>query len=433
MRRSTIVLGLLVVVAAAGLAVLGSGKGSLGHQRRPELVVAVYSSEEGDAIASLAGRYEAADITIVALPYEALRQRLRNTVAGDKSIYDVVAVDDPWMPELGPHLLELRDLPPSLVDDLIPACLRLGRDPFPDGPIKGLPWTGNTLLLFYRKDLLEAAGYSTPPATWDGLLEAAEKVEKASPGVAGFSVMTKPSTVMVTGFLPILWSDGSEILAEEHGRHDRVVLGRSDLAEQTAHAIRQYARQVELSPPGSLEYDRVESTASFIAGASAMELNWPVVIDSIESRLPRRADGSRIWGIAAPPDRFGRVASVAGLWFLSVPQGARDPRAARDFIVWLLEHQKDAALMGNPPTRRSVYTALGGEAQFFYFPVLERVLEDAIPRPRTPHWDDVETAIARELTFVLAGSRDPDRATAELQDQLERIVEPSPSAPPAPP
>jgi multiple sugar transport system substrate-binding protein len=47
-----------------------------------------------------------------------------------------------------------------------------------EGKVYGVPWYTDAGLLYYRKDLLEKAGYSGPPATWDELQEMANKVKQ---------------------------------------------------------------------------------------------------------------------------------------------------------------------------------------------------------------------------------------------------------------
>ena len=44
-----------------------------------------------------------------------------------------------------------------------------------DGKVYGVPWFTDAGMLYYRQDLLEEAGFSEPPATWEELEEMAQK------------------------------------------------------------------------------------------------------------------------------------------------------------------------------------------------------------------------------------------------------------------
>ena len=46
-----------------------------------------------------------------------------------------------------------------------------------DGKTWGVPWFTDAGMLFYRRDLLERAGFSEPPTTWDEMKEMARKVK----------------------------------------------------------------------------------------------------------------------------------------------------------------------------------------------------------------------------------------------------------------
>src|SRR3712207_9419812 len=47
----------------------------------------------------------------------------------------------------------------------------------PDNKLYGLPKDHNTLAMFYNKDMLQQAGVTTPPKTWDELRAAAQKLK----------------------------------------------------------------------------------------------------------------------------------------------------------------------------------------------------------------------------------------------------------------
>ena len=46
-----------------------------------------------------------------------------------------------------------------------------------DGRTWGIPWYADTRLLFYRSDLLRAAGFAAPPRDWAGWLAAMRAVK----------------------------------------------------------------------------------------------------------------------------------------------------------------------------------------------------------------------------------------------------------------
>src|SRR5215469_4220941 len=84
--------------------------------------------------------------------------------------YDVLFMDEPWVPPLSEFLLPLNERVKALdVADFVPTTLQAGAF---QGTQYALPVDPNVQILAYRKDLFEQKGLK-PPATWDDLLAAA--------------------------------------------------------------------------------------------------------------------------------------------------------------------------------------------------------------------------------------------------------------------
>lgn len=131
-RWMTLIVPILVVILIFGCTQQGSsGK---------PLKIAINAGPEGDAIKQLvANGYPKGKIEIIELPYQSLREQLITVLKEKQSSFDIVMVDDPWFPQLAPNLRELRGVPQSLISDIVPACLKLGLDPYPNGKLRALP------------------------------------------------------------------------------------------------------------------------------------------------------------------------------------------------------------------------------------------------------------------------------------------------------
>ncbi|MGH9659466.1 MAG: ABC transporter substrate-binding protein, partial [Bryobacteraceae bacterium] len=96
------------------------------------------------------------------------------------------------------------------------------------------------------------------------------------------------------------------------------------------------------------------------------------------------------------------------------------------FLTWATgaARMKQAALRGNPPTRRSVFRDPDLLARFRSFPAQLASLETARPRPRTPLWNEIENAFGLYLSQANSGALSPEeamkRAAKEIGDILPR-------------
>src|SRR5919107_1065027 len=83
-----------------------------------------------------------------------------------------------------------------------------------EGAIYGIPWFTDAGMLYYRKDLLEQAGFSDPPETWDELKEMALKTAKDTGTKNGFVFQGMNYEGGVCNGCEYIWTHGGEVLSE---------------------------------------------------------------------------------------------------------------------------------------------------------------------------------------------------------------------------
>ena len=76
-----------------------------------------------------------------------------------------------------------------------------------DGTAYGVPWYVETRLLYYRTDIAEKAGITTPPTTWDELKAMAKAMQEKGGAQWGISLGTKNYQELA----PFIWSNGGDI------------------------------------------------------------------------------------------------------------------------------------------------------------------------------------------------------------------------------
>ena len=87
--------------------------------------------------------------------------------SGASGRIDVIGGDVIWPPEFASKgwITDLSDRFPQVErDKFLDAPIEANTD---QGKIWGVPWFTDVGLLFYRKDLLDASGFSSSPKTWD--------------------------------------------------------------------------------------------------------------------------------------------------------------------------------------------------------------------------------------------------------------------------
>ena len=97
-----------------------------------------------------------------------------------------------------------------------------------EGRAWGVPWSADTWAMVYRTDVLEEAGISDLPATWDELLEDSRTIKEKS-GKTGFSFAAGNQVWFPINYF--LWSNGKAIIVEDGSGGYAPGVAAEDLAE----------------------------------------------------------------------------------------------------------------------------------------------------------------------------------------------------------
>src|SRR4028119_1440814 len=136
--------------------------------------------------------------------------QLRTQFQAGASDIDVIGGDVIWPAQFAGngYIADLTDRFTDS-DEFLPGPMEAMR--FEDG-IFGVPWYTDAGLLYYRKDLLEKAGFSGPPATWDELKEQAKKAKQDEGLPFGFVFQGGEYEGGVCNGLEYIWTHGGEVL-----------------------------------------------------------------------------------------------------------------------------------------------------------------------------------------------------------------------------
>jgi multiple sugar transport system substrate-binding protein len=398
----------LILMTAVLLAACGRTSSS------PALTIAINAGVEGDALKAAANEWGALNRTrveIVELPYANLFEKELLDLSSRTGAYDVVMMDDPWFPRLveNGNLAPLARHPDA---DFLASCLDVCREPYRTGTYYALPYVGNSQLFFYRQDLFDKHGLAAP-ATWDDVLAAAKKIGAAEK-MYGYVMRAAPGNAVVTDFLPLYWAFGAEMFDEKRLP--------SVASPEAIASVRFMLELGKYTPPGYTGFNADEVSAHLLQSTAAMSINWPAWIAAMDDPARSRVVG-RIAFTQVPSARRKGVAEL-GAWLLAIPVASRNKDRATEFVFWTTAaaQMKQAALRGNPPTRRSVFLDAALRARFRAFPAQLASLETARPRPRTPAWNEIENAFGIYLSQANAGSISVEQALERANQEIAAIL-----------
>jgi multiple sugar transport system substrate-binding protein len=424
--RFLVVLTAVVLVVGACTSGGAGSSSSGGGGGGGKLTIAAVQGVEDAGLKALAPMYKQAkgvDLTIVESPYDDLYTKLVNSFKANDATYDLVMMDDPWMPKFGTDssLVELGGLGISKDADIAQVVWDVGTWPPPRGAVPptekgktpglfGVTIVGNVEMFMYRKDLTPTA-----PASYDDVLANAKAQNKS--GVAGYLIRGKATNPVVADFLPILWSFGGDVFDDNWN----VVFDNQQSLAAVNFLLSDLKSVGQADPASSDAADRDRLMA---AGQGYQSSVWPGEVNTAVLGEGTTVK-DKVAFIPIPKGPSGKGVGMMGNWMLGIPKASKNQQAAADFIKWMLQAdtQKTYAQNNGIPSRTSVLKDSSLAAANPYFPVLADALQ-APPnwRPRTDQWNAVEKILGTHLNAGLAGTETAQDVVTKASTEVRTLM-----------
>ncbi|TMD32566.1 MAG: extracellular solute-binding protein [Chloroflexi bacterium] len=409
------------------IALLASACSTTTTSGTKKLTIAAVQGVEDAGLKALWPMYTAktgVQIDIVEAPYADLYSKLVNAFKANDATYDLIMMDDPWMPKFGTDgsLSDLGALGITKDPDIAQVVWDVGTWPPPRGPVPpsekskpqqllGVTIVGNVEMFMYRSDLTPTA-----PATYDDVLNNAKAQNK--PPVAGYLVRGKATNPVTADFLPILWSFGGDVFDDNWN-----VVFDNDKSKAAIKFLVEDLKGVAQSDPGSS--DAADRDRLMAIGQGYQSSVWPGEIAGavLDPKVTQVA--GKVAFIPIPKGPSGKGVGMMGNWLLGVPKASKNQQAAADFIKWMLQAdtQKTYAQNAGIPSRTSILNDPELGKANVYFPVLAQALQ-APPnwRPRTDQWNAVETIIGTHLNAALTGQETADDVATKASAEIRTLM-----------
>ena len=349
---------------------------------------------------------------------ERLAQYQRHFQARSSDI-DIYKLDVIWPGIFAQHLVDLSD-----VIDVEEHFDSIAGIWMVEGQLVAAPYYADAPLLYYRTDLLAENGYDAPPATWDELAAMAEKIQtseraKGNTAFQGYVFQGAAYEGLTCNALEWQVASTGRSFLDADGS---VFLDAPEVRE-LFEAWR--VRVSRICPPGVMTYMEEDARHVFHQGNAAFMRNWPYALASgqlAESPIRGKFD------VTALPAGDAQSASTLGGWGLGVSRHSRHIEEAKQFVAYLSrrESQRRRALEGSYlPTRPDVFADAQVRAARPYFPLMEGVLASVVTRPAVQAgrgYNEVSSAYYTTVHRILTGETPTERALAEGQERIERIL-----------
>ena len=377
---------------------------------------------EGEVVQELLPEFErrhpGIHVRVQQIPWSAAHEKLLTAFVGD-AMPDVFQLGSTWVPEFAaigaaePLDARLAASQSMAVDDVFPGILdanRIGDATY------GVPWYVDTRLLFYRTDLLAAAGFAAPPADWQTWTASMQAI-KQRVGPRNYAIL-----------LPVREWQPLVILALQRGAGllrdgDRYGDFQS-AAFRDAFAFYLDFFRLGLAP-AEAEGQVANLYQDFAAGFFAFYITGPWNIGEFRQRLPPAMTDR--WDTAPmPAPEPGTLGiSIAGGASVALSRSARDADAAWQLIEYLAQPATQIEFYrrtGDLPARRAAWDDRE-LADNRYTRAFRVQLQSLRPPPKVPEWERIAAKLTDYADAAVRGDMTPEEALAALDRDVDALLE----------
>jgi ABC-type glycerol-3-phosphate transport system substrate-binding protein len=346
-------------------------------------------------------------VEVQSVPSTAAHEKMLTAHAGG-ALPDVLMLPATWVGEFA-TIGAIAPVPgAALLSDTVPGVLAPTKV---DGRSYAVPWSVAPMVQYYRRDLLAAAGFATPPQDWTAWRAMARTLKRRRPDeFVILTLLNWPDTLFT-----LLFQSGATLLRDQDTR------GNFRTPEAQAAFAFYLSLFTEGLAPRALSTEVQDAVGAFAQGFYAIWPSWPTAMLDFERR--RAEIAPERWGIArmAGPQGPGPVMSINATLCVS----ATTPRPA---AAWaLIRHLTSAAnelrfqrLIGSLPARQSAWASPQLAAPLLA-PFVAQMHQPAL-QPPVIEWERIKIEVQLIAERIVRGLLTIDQGLAAIDRRIDAIL-----------
>jgi multiple sugar transport system substrate-binding protein len=326
------------------------------------------------------------------------------------SPYDVVALDQVWVPEFAnrKQLLSLKDqIPDDARSDLMPSLL----DAFSyNGTTWAMPHVLNVQSLYYNKAQLKTSGFNGPPKTLEDWYN---QMTALRARVTPYTDSWSQAEGLVSDFVRITAEFGGDLFD---------AAGKPLLLQQPAQRAAAFMRQLideHLVRAEIAASDEPDAMRAFLSGGVTFTTNWNFVWGAMNDPVYSQIIGQgAVAAIPAAASTGNPAASVSGFLGLGALANSAHPDLAVAWLRYLTSPEVQAQQTGELPIWTSLQNSSAVRKANPQIDVFLTNLANARPRPKLVHYIEASSVLQRHLHDLVLGTATPSAAMSSAQAEL---------------
>ena len=351
--------------------------------------------------------------------YDYVHDKIVTGMAAKPPAYDAVMIDVIWPDEFikAGYLLDVTDrVTPEMKSGIFPASWNgITRN----GKVYGMPWLMDVKYFMYNTDILQAAGFSEAPKTWEELVEQAKVIKEK--GLAEYPITWSwnQKEGVVCDFTVLLFGNGGAFLD---------AAGKPVFNDAKGVEMLTWMKQTiddGLTNPSAVSSDEMAVETEFLAGKAAYAVNWLFQFadsnDPAKSQIVGKVAFAPMPVFAAGAAAGIKGSSVDGSSSFAIMATTPYPDQTWKFLTYLasnevqikysaemlpiwqadFEGENLAKLEAATPTNPVTVPAFLAQFPFAY------------ERPTVPYYNEASAALQLAIQEALTGVKPPQQALDE--------------------
>ena len=350
------------------------------------------------------------------LNYDSIHDKITTGMAAKPPAYDASMIDVIWPDEFikAGYLLDVTNrITPEMKSGIFPASWNgVTRN----GKIYGMPWLMDVKYFMYNKDMLQKAGITDPPKTWEELVDQAKMIKEK--GIVEFPIVWSwnQKEGVVCDYAVLLYGNGGSFV-DASGKP-------AFNNDKGVEALTWMKQTIDdgLTNPSSISADEPAVEADFMAGNSAFAVNWLFQYsdsnDATKSKIVGQAAFAPMPVFKAGLDAGIKSSSVDGSSSFAIMATTPYPDQTWKFLTYLTSNEvqtKYSAEMlpiwkGDFEGQKLETLKAATATNPVTVPAFLAQFPFANERPTVPYYNEASAALQLAIQEALTGVKSPKDA-----------------------
>lgn len=366
------------------------------------------------------------DVQIEYVSYDALHDKITTAMAAQPPAYDVFLVDDIWYAEFAKagYLMDATSrITSAMKSEIFPASWDITTVA---GKTYGMPWLLDEKYFFYNEKLLNQAGFTAPPKTWEEMLTQAQAIKDQ--GIVEYPIVWSwgQYEAAICDWVTLLYGNGGNLVDDS---------GKAAFNNETGvQTLTWMLKTIDdgLTNPSSVSYVEEDVRNVFSQGKAVFATNWVYMYDLVNFNTEQSTVTGQVKMGLMPAFQGSGVqsATINGSMGFSVAGTSPNQDAAWKYVefltskdvqnrysahllpIWQTSFQGDSleTLKGYTPANAATVPAFNEQFPFAHV------------RPKVPFYPEGSKAIQLALQEALTKQKTPQQALDDAAAKWNELV-----------